>query len=258
MPDALRFALSTLSVLPVRTDRRSAGRAMELAPLVGLVLGLLAAAVLYGSRLALSSPYVPSVLAIGALALLTRGMHLDGLADLADGLGSYRDPEGARAVMKDPAVGAFGVAWLVFLPLVQLAALLTCVDQGRGTASLLLAVVSGRLVMTAACRSTPPATTEGLGAMVAGTVRRGVTSAWFLVLAGAFAAYALVDSDTVGGDAARVGRTVLAPLAALLVARLVRQHAVRRLGGLTGDVLGALCELATATCLVVLAFPGRG
>jgi adenosylcobinamide-GDP ribazoletransferase len=231
---------------------------MELAPLVGLGIGLVAAVVLFGSRITLDSPYVSPVLALGTLALLTRGLHLDGLADLADGLGSHRDPGGARAVMKDPAVGAFGVAWLVFLPLLQVVALFTCVNQGRGTASLLLAVVTGRLAITAACCRTPAATPDGLGAMVAGTVRRGVTSAWVVLTIVAFSAYALVDSDTTGGDVARVGRTVAAPLAALLVARLVRRHAVRRLGGLTGDVLGALCELATAVCLVVLAFRGNG
>lgn len=231
---------------------------MELAPFVGLLLGLAAAGVMWGSRVILDSTFVAPVLAIATLALLTRGLHLDGLADLADGLGSARDPEGARAVMKDPAVGAFGVAWLVFVPLVQVFALLTCVNQGRGTASLVLAVVTGRLAITAACRSTPAATADGLGAMVAGTVRRGVTGLWFLVLVGSFAAYALYDTDATGGDAARLGRTMLAPLIALSVAWLVRRHAVRRVGGLTGDVLGALCELATAACLVVLAFRGNG
>lgn len=261
MLEGLKLSLSTLTVLPVTAatpDRRSAGRAMELAPLVGLGLGLVAAVVLYGSRLTLDSPYLPPVLAVGVLALLTRGLHLDGLADLADGLGSYREPEAARAVMKDPGVGAFGVAWLVFIPLVQVFALFTCVNQGRGTASLVLAVTTGRLALTAACRSTPAATQGGLGALVAGTVRRGVSGAWFLMLVGSFAAYSLVDADTTGGDVARVGRTLLAPVAGLLVARLVRRHACNRLGGLTGDVLGALCELATTACLVVLAFRGNG
>lgn len=231
---------------------------MELAPLVGIGLAVVVAALLYGSRLALGSPAVPAALAIGALALLTRGLHLDGLADLADGLGSSRDPEGARAVMKDPSVGAFGVAWLVLIPLVQVLALMTCVAEGRGTASLLLAVATGRLAITAACRSTPAATPEGLGAMVATTVRPGVTTVWLVLLAGAFSAYSLVDIDSTGSDVAGVLRTALAPILGLLVTRLVRVHAVRRIGGLTGDVLGALCEIATAVALVVLCAHPRG
>jgi adenosylcobinamide-GDP ribazoletransferase len=257
--DAWRLAQGTLTILPTRVgrvDRQTAGRAMALAPLVGLVVGLLASVVLYTSRVAFGSPYLPPVLAIACLAWLTRGLHLDGLADLADGLGARKDPAGTRAVMKDPAVGAFGVLWLVFVPLVQAMALLTCVDQGRGTASLLLAVFTGRLAVTAACRSTPAATDSGLGAMVAGTVRRGVTSAWLLLIP-AFAAYALQDKDAIGNDSFRVMRTVAAPLIALWVVRAIRRRAVRRVGGLTGDVLGALCELATTVCLLVLALPGN-
>lgn len=259
MLDGLRLALSTLTVLPVRvgrTDRRTAGRAMELAPVAGAVVALVAAGVLLAARLSVNGAFLPAVFAIATVALLTRGLHLDGLADLADGLGSHRDPEGTRQVMKDPAVGSFGVLWLVFVPLVQVAALSACVLLGSGTASLVLAIATGRVAITAACRSTPAATTTGMGAMVARTVRPGVTGAWLVGLAAAFAAYALVDPDTLGAEWFRVGRTLLAPALALLVAFAVRRHAVRRVGGLTGDVLGAVCELATTVCLIVLAIPG--
>ena len=264
MPDGLRLALTTLTVArlrgPVAPDRRTAGRAMELAPLVGLLLGLAAATVLYGARVLLdlrATTLLPCVLAVGTLAVLTRGLHLDGLADLTDGLASYRDPEGARAVMKAPDVGPLGVAALVLVLLVQVSALLACVREGRGTVSLLLSVVAGRLAMTAACHRTPAATSEGMGARVARTVRRGVTSGWFVVLVAGSTAYALVDRDATGTAAKQAVRTLLALSLALLVARLLRAHAVRRLGGLTGDVLGALCEVATAVSLVVLS-AGRG
>lgn len=264
MPEALRLALTTFTVAPVRSaadlSRRTAGRAMELAPLVGLLLGLVAAGIMYAARLLQPDPaatLLPAILGIATLALLTRGLHLDGLADLTDGLGSFRDPEGTRTVMKAPDVGPLGVAALLLVLLVQIAAVQTCVLQGRGTASLLLAVATGRLTITAACHDTPPAVPEGLGAMVAGTVRRGVTSVWFALLATAFAAYAIVDPDTSGSSPARVLRTVLAVALALLVARGVRRHAARRVGGLSGDVLGALSEIATAVCLVVLSAGGH-
>lgn len=259
MPDALRLALSTLTVAPVRgarvLDRRTAGRAMELAPLVGLLLGLAAAVVLYGFRLLGDGheALLPVVLAVATLALLTRGLHLDGLADLVDGLASYRDPDGARAVMKKPDIGPLGVAALVLVILTQVAALLACVQEGRGTASLVLAVVVGRLAVTAACRSTPAATDEGLGALVAGTVRPGLTTLWVAITGTAAAAYTTVDADARGTDLERVVSTLVALGLALAAARLLRAHAVRRLGGLTGDVLGALAEVATTVCLVVLA-----
>lgn len=89
--DGLRFAVGTLSVLPVRVervDRQVAGQAMTLAPAVGLLLGLIAGLAL----LPPAPPLLGAALALGLLALLTRGLHLDGLADLADGLGSGKRP----------------------------------------------------------------------------------------------------------------------------------------------------------------------
>ena len=261
--NGLRLALTTLTVAPVRgperIDRRTAGRAMELAPLVGLAVGLAAAAVLLAGRLLLSDdvPLLPCALAVAVLALTTRGLHLDGLADLTDGLASYRDAAGARAVMKAPDVGPLGVAAVVLTLLVQVGALLACVQHGRGTASLLLAVTTSRLAVTAACRATPAATPDGLGALVATTVRRGVTTAWTTGLVALGAGWALVDPDTHGGTVSRLLRPTLAVLLALALARGLRAHAVRRVGGLTGDVLGALVELATTVALVVSAVQFR-
>jgi len=250
----LRLALTTLTVLPVRApervDRETAGWAMRLAPLVGLLVGLPLAAVLAGvDRLTAGPPLLACALVVALHALLTRGLHLDGLADLADGLGSYAPPERARALMKQPDVGALGAAALVLVPGVQVAALLACTSAGRGPLALVLAVVTGRLAVTAACTSgVPAAAPEGLGALVAGTVPRGVAVAAAVATAGAGTA---VAAGAVGGTA--LALPAAGVLAGLLGARLLRAHAVRRLGGITGDVLGALVEVTTAVVLVVLA-----
>lgn len=247
MPDGLRLALTTLSVLPVRGpasfDRRTAGAAMALAPAVGLLLGLAAAGVLAGlDALTSGPPLLAAAAALGALALLTRGLHLDGLADLADGLGSYAGPERAREVMKQPDVGALGLAAVVLVLLVQAGALVACVAAGRGPLALVLAAVTGRLAVALACTpATPAAAPGGLGALVAGTVRPVVP----LLTAAAVAAGAcLLDGGPLPAVAVGAG---------LLVARLLRRHAVRRIGGVTGDVLGALVEVVTAVVLVVAA-----
>lgn len=260
MPDGLRLALTTLTVArvrgPERIDRRTARSAMELAPFVGLLLGLAAAAVVDVFRVLAdfrSPPLLPAALGITALALLTRGLHLDGLADLVDGLGSYRDPAGTREVMKRPDLGPLGMVAVALTLLVQVAALLSCVQHGRGTASLVAGVVTGRLAVTWACSGPPAATAEGLGALVAGTARRWVAVAWTVVAVVGFAAYATVDADSLGSDRQAVVRTTLAVLAGLGAAWAAGRHALRRVGGITGDVLGALCELATTACLVVLA-----
>jgi adenosylcobinamide-GDP ribazoletransferase len=262
MGDALRLALTTFTVARVRgprtLDRTTAGRAMSLAPLIGLLLGVLAAAVvvclreLQGPR---ASPALPALLGIGVLALLTRGLHLDGLVDTADGLASYAGPERARQIMKEPGVGALGVATLVFVVLLQVLALLACIVMHRGSASLVLAVVVGRLA--ALCALTPTtaaAAPDGLGALVAGTVRRGTPLVWTAIVCVLVGGVEALDEGTsTAVRAVDAGRGVVAVLLALGVARLLRRHAVRRLGGISGDVLGALIEVATAVTLLVMA-----
>jgi adenosylcobinamide-GDP ribazoletransferase len=132
---------------------------MLLAPAVGALLAVVLVPVALGvDRLTSGPPLLPAALAVALLALLTRGLHLDGLADLADGLGSYRSPEQARAVMKAPDVGALGLAAVVLVLLVQVAALSACLSAGRGGTALLVALLTARVAVAAACRAgVPPA-----------------------------------------------------------------------------------------------------
>ena len=265
--DALSLAFGTLTALPVppprRVDRRTAGWAMALAPLVGLVLG---AAVVGGWMLLGTGtpPLLKAALALALLALLTRGIHLDGLADTADGIGSARPPAEALALMRRGDVGPFGVVTLVLTLLVQAAALEHLLAIGTGSVVLPAALVLSRLVLPVACaRGVPAARAEGLGALVAGSVTPVLGAAAVLVsVAGLGAVTGLawaVGQDpllawTGSGAAADAGRllqvlgTVSAPL---LVGAGVCWWAVRRLGGVTGDVLGACVEMAFTACLVV-------
>ncbi|HLZ38934.1 MAG TPA: adenosylcobinamide-GDP ribazoletransferase [Mycobacteriales bacterium] len=240
MAEGLRTALGLLTVLPVRPPARPRPRAaMTWAPAVGLLLGGLAAGahavVAAGAR----GPLLPAVGAVAALAALTRGLHLDGLADLADGLGSARLPAQALAVMKRSDIGSFGVVTLVLVLVTQIAALASTPDAER---SVVVAAVAGRVALPWACRrGVPGARAEGLGALVAGTVPVPVA-------AGVSAAAVLV-----AGAVLPVWRGPVAVLAALAAAWLLRRLAARRLGGITGDVLGALVETATTVALVVTA-----
>ncbi|MFC4591142.1 adenosylcobinamide-GDP ribazoletransferase [Sphaerisporangium corydalis] len=239
----LRLAAGTLTIWPAgtpRADRETAGRAMTLAPVVGLLLGVAAAVVMAVAGRAVA-PLLAAGLGVGALAVLTRGLHLDGLADLADGLGSGRPAEGALEIMKRSDIGPFGVVALVFTLLVQVAA-----AAEAGPAALAVACVTGRLAVTWACvTGVPPARPEGLGAMVAGTVRQSDA----IIATGAAVAVALVAGLASGAPVAYP----LAVLAGLGAAWALRAHATRRLGGITGDVLGALVETATAVALLVCA-----
>jgi adenosylcobinamide-GDP ribazoletransferase len=245
--NALRMAVGTLTVLPVRApvvDRVTAGRAMVLAPLVGLVLWLPVAVLLVVSERGGLSPLPAAALAIGLLALLTRAMHLDGLADTADGLGSGRPADQALAVMRRGDVGPFGVVTLLLALLVQVTALSQLVASGDGVLGVAAALVVSRLALPLACLDgVPAARTDGLGSAVAGSVSRPMALVAVLLAAGALAVPPALGVDDALGVAA------MAPLG-LLAGLVVGWRAVRRLGGVTGDVLGACVEVTFTAALV--------
>lgn len=259
-----RLAVGTLTVFPVRVrrvDRAAARWAMLLAPLAGLPLAAAGAGVLVVAPPLTDSTLLAALLALGLLALLTRALHLDGLADLADGLGSGRPAEGAREIMRRSDIGPFGVVTLVFTIGVQVAALAQVVGRGAvpGALAVSAAVLAGRLAITWACRTrVPAARPEGLGALVAGTVPPGGAATATGAVLGVLAL-----TGVAAGDAALAVGLPAAVLVALLAAEALRRHAVRRVGGITGDVLGALCETATTAALVAVAVavavtPGGG
>jgi adenosylcobinamide-GDP ribazoletransferase len=240
---SLAFALSLLTVLPVRspapTARLGAG-ALRWAPVVGAALGAVAGGLLLGLA-ALGVPaLVAGLLTVGFLALATRGMHIDGLADTADGLGCYGPPERALAVMREGGVGAFAVVTLVVMLGAQAAALAGLASTGPyAIAAVALATAAGRAGFCwVARRGVPAARPSGLGALVAGSQPWWVPAAWWTAL-------------TVAGFALGPRATIGVALGAALVIAL-SWHTSRRFGGMTGDVLGAAGELATTAVLVAL------
>ncbi|MEH1011639.1 adenosylcobinamide-GDP ribazoletransferase [Micromonospora sp. CPCC 206060] len=243
-----RLALTTFTTLPVRSgriDRAVAGVAMSLAPAVGVLLGVLLGALLTGLVTVGATPLLAAAVTVTAAALCTRGLHLDGLADTVDALGSYRSGPGALEIMKKPDVGPFGVAALVLVLLMQVAALAALADRSwpATLAAVVTAVAAGRLGVGLACRrGVPAARPDGLGALVAGTVGRPALAAGTAVVG--LAALAAVPGRPWQGP--------LAVLVALAVVVLLLRHVVRRLGGITGDVLGAVVEITTLLVLLLL------
>jgi adenosylcobinamide-GDP ribazoletransferase len=241
----LRLAVGTLTVYPTPppriVDRRVAGWAMALAPLVSAAL---TAPLWLGAELVHErwAPLVIAAVWVALLALLTRGMHLDGLADTADGLGSGRPADGALEVMRRGDVGPFGVAALVLVLVVQVAAAAQLLSADHGGALVATAVVTSRLCLPLLCSvGVPSARTEGLGATVAGTVG----GAQLLVAAGVtltcLLTVALVSDET-----------PWLALGGLLPGLALGWWCVRRLGGVSGDVLGACVEVTFAAALLSL------
>ncbi|MFE9834372.1 adenosylcobinamide-GDP ribazoletransferase [Streptomyces sp. NPDC005551] len=252
LDDSLRFAFGTLTVLPVavtRWDRDAARGGMLCAPVAGLVVGLGAAAAGVLLLALGAGPLTAAVATAAVPAALTRGLHLDGLADTADGLGSGKAAEDALRIMKQSDIGPFGVITLVFVLFAQVAALAQAYDGSwtRGACAAVVSAVAARLALTlAARRGVPPARPEGLGAAVAGVVPVGnALVVAVLVLAAAAGAGAL--SGPYG-----VVRGAVAVLAACAAAELLLRRCVRRFGGVTGDVFGGVAETAATAALAVL------
>ncbi|MFE0512665.1 adenosylcobinamide-GDP ribazoletransferase [Streptomyces sp. NPDC058964] len=251
-PDGLRFAFGTLTVFPVkvtRWDREAARAGMLCAPLAGLAVGVTAAAA--GLLLLVLGAGTPlaAVATAAVPAVLTRGLHLDGLADTADGLGSGKPAEDALRIMKQSDIGPFGVLTLVFVLLAQVAALAQAYggSWARGALAAVVSATAARLALTLAARAgVPAARPEGLGAAVAGVVPAG----------GAVAVALAVAAAAAGGGALfgayDIARTALSVVAAVVAAELLLRHCTRRFGGVTGDVFGGLAETAATTALVVL------
>ncbi|WP_084693185.1 adenosylcobinamide-GDP ribazoletransferase [Actinomadura atramentaria] len=245
----LRLAVTLLTVVPLRADRvdrATARTAMLAAPLVGLIPGTAAAAALLLADLAGLSRLLGAFLAISAMAAVTRALHLDGLADLADGLGSAKPAEEALAIMKKSDIGPFGVVTLILTLGIQATALATAPTRETAATAALVAAMAGRLALPWACRTgVPSARPSGLGALVAETVR---PRAAYAVTAAGLTAAALIGLAT-----GHPIKTALAVAAATVATLAVLTHTRKRLGGITGDVLGALVEIATTTALVVQA-----
>jgi len=245
MPDALRLAIGTLTRLPVpaprHIDRRTAGWAMSLSPVVALALAAICGLPLLISPDRAAIALLTSIVAFALVAWATRALHLDGLADTADALGSGKPAAAALEIARKSDIGPFGVIALIFTLLIQISAVASMPDARDAYFSFVIAIVTSRVALTWACtRMWPAARPDGLGAVVAASVPSIVAIAWTVITMAL--AWALVGS--VGAVAVVLG--VLAGIALLVIAR-------RRLGGITGDVLGATIEIATAATLVGLA-----
>ena len=228
----------TIVPLPGKAPERAGaiGRAAVWFPVIGLGMGAVlvaaerATAMLFPSLLA-------GLLTVTVWKLLTGGLHLDGLADCLDGLAG-RDAEHRLAIMRDSRIGAFGAIGLILLLLLEIVAV---AELAPGVRSQTL------LVLPAIARATPPLLTglfpsarpEGLGAAFGASVGR-----WAAPIALAIAlVLALAALRTLGAAVFAV-----AVLSALALARFL----AARLGGITGDVLGAAVEIAELTGLLTV------
>ncbi|PRY63373.1 cobalamin-5'-phosphate synthase [Knoellia remsis] len=250
MASGLRLAVGTLTVVPVgpvaEPTRRQARWAMTLAPFAALPVAVVAGVVAALGELAGLPALVTAALVVGALALSTRAMHLDGLADTVDGLGAGWTRERALEVMRRGDVGPMGVAAVVVTLLVQVAGLAALVTRPWAWLVVGVVVAASRGALLLACRSgMPSARPSGLGAVVAGSV-----PTWAASLGGVAIAATLASATTAAGLEPWAGLT--ATVVATIVVAQVLRTCRRAFGGVSGDVMGASIELALTAILVAL------
>jgi len=248
----LLAAIGLLTRLPVRRAFTPAevARATAYYPIVGAAIGgaqagaLWIAAVWLPAHPALdegTSRLPSAVLAVCLVALavwITGALHLDGLADTADGFGGGRSREEVLTIMRDPRVGAYGAIALVLVLLVKVACLDALIAQNAATIPLIAAPIAARWSMAAIGAWLPYARTGGGLGAVAG----GPAGGWRLAVATASSTMLLVALEgtrAVMVGVVAVGLTVVAGLASR-----------RRIGGFTGDTLGATGELTEVAVLL--------
>jgi len=234
--NGLRAAIAFLTRVPASAPSDAGGTSLAWFPVVGALIGL-AGAMAYAVALLRVPPLLAAALAAAALVALTGALHEDGLADSADAWGGGSNREDALRILHDPAHGTYGVVALVLVLLLRVSAVAA---MTASSALLLLpaAHALSRASMVAVLVTTPPARSGGLAAMF-GTLasrRASVTAlAGGLVIGLAFAGpIALAFAAVVGSGA-----------------WLVRRLALRSIGGVTGDVLGAVQQVTETVVLVI-------
>jgi len=235
-------ALQFLTAIPVPTSwgggKDDLARSVWFFPLVGLFLGGLLTALDAGLTGLL--PALPAgAIVVLASILLTGGLHVDGLADTADGFMSSRPRERILEIMRDSRTGPMGVAAVVSVIVLKVALLSSVTGPLRGPA-ILLTAVAGRSAMVIVMALFPYARQVGLGSVF--MQNRSILQAVWGVVFLFSACWVLAGSAG-----------ILAGLGALAVTVLTGFASHRKIGGVTGDTLGATCEIVELTPLLAAA-----
>ncbi len=255
----LRTAVSFLTILPVDPGRDPVlGRAVPWFPAVGLVVAVLAVGLdLFLASGGLSGE-VRAVLTVVVITVVTGMLHLDGFMDTCDGLASQQRGPAMLKIMRDSRVGAAGAAGGFAALLLWYVLLSQFISHSGRAMALLQALVIGRVVIVVSAAAVRSHHTSGLGFMFGKCLTGGrVTLA---VVFGTLIVWAVLAAGTLWGDGNALElalRTAYAMAAGLVAGMAVAVGVSRRLGGLTGDVLGAVCIVSELAVLLALSAGGR-
>ncbi|MFV5262625.1 adenosylcobinamide-GDP ribazoletransferase [Acinetobacter courvalinii] len=232
------IALQFLTVLPIELktmpSAKQNGQSMLFYPLVGVLLGL----ILFAFAMLLAKlPIILSAALILVLWIwLTGGLHLDGLADTADAwVGGFGDPERTLNIMKDPACGPIGVLSLVVVCLLKFVALYVLLEQHMA-AFLIVLPILGRSVPVFLFLTTPYVRTQGLGRSITDFMPKKRLWMVFVITIALLCMFKCLG--------------LIALLVFLVMLFYMRSLFIKRIGGITGDTVGAAIELAETGVLL--------
>lgn len=255
-------AVSFLTRLPVlgqtKSDEADLAESPPLFPLAGALIGLSVAALDTVISVAFPSR-ITAVTDLAVAFLITGGLHLDGFLDTADGMLSGKSPEKTLEIMRDSRIGAMGVSAGILLLALKAACIGSLAWKAR-TAALVISPILGRNAMVFGMVAFPYARPAGgLGSLFKSR-SRPAWAAWSCLLSAvlSLATIAVIaTASRLPGMSVWPLRSALAAAAAfvssILIALAVGGAATRRLGGLTGDVYGAICEIAEVAALAAFA-----
>ena len=204
-------------------------------PIAGLIVGCLAGGALWVSASVFHvHPIASALLAVGVGALVSGGLHEDGLADMADGFGGGHDRAAKLRIMRDHHIGTFGVLALIICVGLRVAALASFMCPGLAAAGLVVSCVVSRAMIPSIMALLPSAQADGLSRAAGRPTALVCAVAVLLAVSGVF---------LIVGSEALLPVITVAVLGALAVAILAK----RQIGGQTGDVLGAV-EQVVQTC----------
>jgi adenosylcobinamide-GDP ribazoletransferase len=224
--------------LPHSAESADPGRGTVYFPIVGALIGAVGAGVYWLATLLWPQP-VAVILAIAATVLVTGALHEDALGDFADGFGGGTTPDRVLSIMKDSRVGSYGVIALTLAVLAKLAAL-TSLTRPDVVRALIAAHALARYATLPMMAYLPYVRSEG----GTGTPFIGTTTPTRLAIATLFTLAILIATLGV--------RTIPVLLAATIVTSLMAWYSRRRIGGITGDVLGATAQLVEVATYLVL------
>ncbi|AKK06524.1 cobalamin-5'-phosphate synthase [Corynebacterium mustelae] len=246
-------ALSWMTILPVTGasafDRITGTRVMNSLPIVGIFVGVMGALLAVGLHSIGTPGFLIGVLVVAGWQLFNRFMHIDGLADVGDALGSYAEPAKAREILADPHAGLIGMAGALLALVLQIAAIAAITDAGVAPVIAVIPVVGRICTMVGAWRGFNPMKPTGFAALVIGTVRTKAIVAWSL------ASFLLATGCLlVAGIPLTIGLVgyLCCLIFAIIVAIILARHCSKRFSGLNGDTCGFITEICTSLCAALI------